>query len=460
MFFGSTQIITILEKDDLLPAIVFRSSRRQCDLDVSEFDSCPELKLPLNKKLRLKESVVAICQKFNLPLDVLKGYCQFKHLLDYGIASHHAGQFSYWRIMIEKLMADGLLRAIFATSTVAAGVDFPARTVVVTSAKKKGHFGVNFLTPTEFHQMAGRAGRRGKDKVGFCLFLDERSNNIRILEKLSRSPVEDLRSSYYPSPSTILPLLRYRDLGAVYEVVDKSFAAYCERFSRFGSSKSRILLKSRSKSRSFENVEINTNQNSEDLKENENLELRIRLTIILEKLEQLGYVREGTLTRKGEVGAQLNSGFVIEIVEILESSVTNAINSPLSLIEIFGHFSIDSDRRFVPGRLTIPKKVSREIKRIVGNVNSHFNLLRPYETFFDESAASTVARWATSRSWMDFNNLLSKHGVAVGDVSRLILQCADIMTQLEKLKEIMPDVAFFASEAKTLLLKHPFVETI
>src|SRR5256886_16778926 len=82
-----------------------------------------------------------------------------------GIASHHAGHMPAWKLVIEKMMSAGLLDAIFATATVAAGVDFPARTVVVTCADRRSARGWQSLTASELQQMTGRAGRRVKDRV-------------------------------------------------------------------------------------------------------------------------------------------------------------------------------------------------------------------------------------------------------------------------------------------------------
>ncbi len=82
-------------------------------------------------------------------------------LVNAGVASHHAGHIPSWKLVIEKMMSAGLLNAIFATSTVAAGVDFPARTVVISNADTRGNDGWRSLTANELQQMTGRAGRRG-----------------------------------------------------------------------------------------------------------------------------------------------------------------------------------------------------------------------------------------------------------------------------------------------------------
>ena len=85
------------------------------------------------------------------------------------MGSHHAGQLPYWKVLIEKMMVRGYLDAIFSTSTVAAGVNFPARTVVLVQSDRFDGREFSNLTATELHQMTGRAGRRGKDNIGFAL---------------------------------------------------------------------------------------------------------------------------------------------------------------------------------------------------------------------------------------------------------------------------------------------------
>lgn len=222
----AVDIIAHLEGNDLVPAIIFRSSRRQCDLDCFATAQAAYFRLGHRKEDAIRQRVKQICEEFNLPYDILSSYRFTEVLVKYGVAPHHAGHLSSWRILIEKLMSEGFLRAIFATSTVSAGVDFPARTVVITSLKKKGHFGVNYITPTELHQMSGRAGRRGKDKVGFCLFAVESIHDLEIYKKLVNSPPEPLVSWFYPSPSTILSTLKYRDIQILQQLVQKSFGAF------------------------------------------------------------------------------------------------------------------------------------------------------------------------------------------------------------------------------------------
>src|SRR5438445_10730435 len=83
-----------------------------------------------------------------------------------GIAPHHAGHLTAWRMCVEDLLEAGLVRMVCATTTLAAGLDVPARTVLLSTLYRNGPAGPESLTPTEFHQMTGRSGRRGRDTLG------------------------------------------------------------------------------------------------------------------------------------------------------------------------------------------------------------------------------------------------------------------------------------------------------
>ena len=123
-------------------------------------------------------------------------------------------------------MTEGLLEAVFATSTVAAGVNFPARCVVfLTSDRFNGHEFVP-LSATEFHQTTGRAGRRGKDRIGFAVVLPGKFTDLRLMAALCKSPPEDVRSQIKVDFSMVLNLLLSHTLEMIRDVFEKSFATF------------------------------------------------------------------------------------------------------------------------------------------------------------------------------------------------------------------------------------------
>src|SRR5690606_25756804 len=114
----------------------------------------------------IKQKIEEIAARYDLDVSLVHSHPQDASLLTSGVGAHHAGQLLMWRLILEELMAASLLRILVATGTVAAGVDFPARTVMITAHTRRGAEGYQKLTSSEFQQMSGRAGRRGKDTVG------------------------------------------------------------------------------------------------------------------------------------------------------------------------------------------------------------------------------------------------------------------------------------------------------
>ncbi|MBW1912875.1 MAG: hypothetical protein JRI43_06900, partial [Deltaproteobacteria bacterium] len=216
------EIISCLRKFDLLPAIFFLKSRSECDRAIL---AC----FPPERTPRQKESMKRDAASFLREYPHLKGHRQMSALLNSRVASHHAGQLPYWKILIERMMNKGYLDAIFSTSTVAAGVNFPARTVVlVQSDRFNGHEFAD-LTATDLHQMIGRAGRRGKDNIGFALVVPGIHQDPHLIQELRDSPSEPLISRIRINFSMTLNLLLSHTPMEVKDLLDHSFAAFQQR---------------------------------------------------------------------------------------------------------------------------------------------------------------------------------------------------------------------------------------
>src|SRR6185312_13033469 len=155
----------------------------------------------------------------------VRGHRHWNTILRGGVASHHAGHIPAWKLVIEKLMSAGLLDTIFATATVAAGVDFPARTVVLTGADARTGSGWRMLTASELQQMTGRAGRRGKDNVGFVVAAPGLHQDPEAIAKLLKASPDPLVSQFRATYTTLLNLLdAYGSFAPVREIAGKSFA--------------------------------------------------------------------------------------------------------------------------------------------------------------------------------------------------------------------------------------------
>lgn len=159
----------------------------------------------------------------------LKKHRQVNALMESRVASHHGGQLPYWKVLVERLMSRGFLEAIFSTSTVAAGVNFPARTVVLMNSDRFNGREFADLTATEFHQMIGRAGRRGKDRVGFALVIPGPYQDLELIQSLTKADPEPIQSQIRINFSMTLNLLLSHRPKEVNDLLERSFAAYQSR---------------------------------------------------------------------------------------------------------------------------------------------------------------------------------------------------------------------------------------
>jgi superfamily II RNA helicase len=215
------KLISSLRRYNLLPAIIFLPTRRKCDEAALEVAADKTQKIDGEKQ----NARLEIYEEFLAENPEIGRHKHRKILLHGGVASHHAGHIPAWKLLIEKMMSRGLLNAIFATSTVAAGVDFPARTVVITNADTRGNDGWRSLQASELQQMTGRAGRRGKDNVGFVVLAPGQFQNPPRIATLLKSKPDALQSQFRATYSSLLNLLdAYGNFPQVREIAEKSFA--------------------------------------------------------------------------------------------------------------------------------------------------------------------------------------------------------------------------------------------
>src|SRR5437667_1582637 len=213
-------LLAALGSYNLLPAIVFLPTRRRCDEAASE--------AALSRRAEADERRDArhdFMRSFVEQHPQIRNHRHWDTIVRGGIASHHAGHMPAWKLVLEKTMCAGLLDAIFATATVAAGVDFPARTVVITVADRRSNRGWESLTASELQQMTGRAGRRGKDKVGFVIAAPGLHQNPQRIAELLSAPPNDLESQFRATYTSLLNLLdAFGSFAQVRAVAEQSFA--------------------------------------------------------------------------------------------------------------------------------------------------------------------------------------------------------------------------------------------
>ena len=220
------EIIEELDRRGLLPAITFIFSRAGCEDAVSQLrhngvhltDSDTEAK------------IVAFAEERTAHLSIedkqALGYSAWLRALQSGLAAHHAGIVPLFKETVEELFSKGYLRAIFATETLALGINMPARTVVIEKLTKFTGEQHELLTPADYTQLTGRAGRRGIDDEGHAFVLWTPFTNFDEVVSLARSKSFELRSAFRPTYNMACHLVGRYTKAQAEELIEKSFGRY------------------------------------------------------------------------------------------------------------------------------------------------------------------------------------------------------------------------------------------
>src|SRR5688500_13371965 len=220
------QVIASLDRQDLLPAITFIFSRAGCDAAVSQCVAAG-LWLTTEKEQRIIAQRVDEAGQ-DIPTDDLEvlGFWNWREGLLKGIAAHHAGMLPTFKEVVEKLFADGLVKAVFATETLALGVNMPARSVVLEKLDKfNGEAHVD-ITAGEYTQLTGRAGRRGIDVEGHAVVLWQPGTDPTAVAGLASRRTYPLNSSFRPTYNMSINLLAQFGRARAREILESSFAQF------------------------------------------------------------------------------------------------------------------------------------------------------------------------------------------------------------------------------------------
>ena len=276
-------IIKELNKRGFLPAIYFVFSRKGCELALKE---CQELGFGLLTIEEKKTLSKLIQDKIHDNEYLFK----HKHLgfLYQGLAVHHAGLLPQWKGIVEELFSKGLIKAVFATETLAAGINMPAKTTIISNLGKRGDTGHKNLSSNQFLQMSGRAGRRGMDKIGNVVIKETLDHSPAFAAKLATSLPDPLISQFTPNYSMALNLLQNHSTEQIKDLLNKSFGQYL--------------------------IDRDLKGSIREKQEHFYWNQFLKLTKILSRL---GYIENNVPTEKGIMAASLRGENILLIAEIL-----------------------------------------------------------------------------------------------------------------------------------------------
>lgn len=219
-------VIDALEAAHLLPAIVFIFSRAGCEQAVSQAVAGGVDLTTEAEARRIREVIERRTAEVPVADLAVVGFHAWAHALERGVAAHHAGLLPVFKETVEELFSAGLVKVVYATETLALGINMPARTVVLESLRKWNGSAHVTLTPGEYTQLTGRAGRRGIDVEGHAVVLAADDVEPALVSSLASRRTYPLVSAFRPTYNMAVNLLGRSTRQRAREVLESSFAQF------------------------------------------------------------------------------------------------------------------------------------------------------------------------------------------------------------------------------------------
>ncbi len=395
------EIVERLQRADLLPAIYFVFSRAGCDESVRY---CLEDGLRLTtpeERSRVREIADAFMDQLSDDDLAVLGYNRFMAALESGIAAHHAGMVPPFREAVEACFGEALVKVVFATETLALGINMPARSVVIEDLTKYSGAGHTELTPGEYTQLTGRAGRRGIDEVGYAVVVASPFHSFNDVAHLAGAPGRALTSSFRPTYNLAVSLVKRFDRTEAYRIVTSSFAQYLS---------------------------------PEDLGG--------QLTAVLQVLSERGYLAGWTVTPAGELLSGLYHEADLLVAEAVQNGLLTGLD-PAALAAVVSAFCFEK-RREREGSVPPPSgaiaEVIATIAEISEGLSEHERELGLQVTRGVDPGFATLTRdWARGRplrrvlqpeSRPERRSRYPKATMTGGDFVRNTKQVIDLLRQL------------------------------
>jgi len=388
-------IIDILEEEDRLPCIFFCFSRAACE--AKAFGEAHRDLLTEQERGRVEALYRDLCERYGATGS--RAAEDFRRLVTRGIAYHHAGMLPTLKEIIERLFSSGCIKLLFTTETFAVGVNMPARTVAFNSLRKYDGVSFKYMEAREYHQMAGRAGRRGMDKVGYVYAaVDPEQDDAKGVRRVLTGKIERIHSRFELAYSTILNL--YSRVGeAVYEACANSFATF-QRRRHHRPGISPVHEKKIAKKK-------------------------------LAVLRDLGYIGRDGLRRRGRTAARIN-GYELQVTEMYAAGLLDELDED-ELNVLMTAIVYERRRRTRPRRL--PRKQLRRIAdpamACVRRIRSAEKIRRLDDLTKRPEFALSLATYHWSRG-CEFEELESLTDAGPGDLCRNFRLAVQLMRQTIK----------------------------
>ncbi len=432
-----SEVLTALREADLLPCIYFLPGRRVVE-DAAMSASLHLFTSPEGEEL-IREEVKAWLE--NLPKEdrKLQQVYALIDLLPRGLAFHHAGLLPGLKMLVETLFARGHLRAVFATDTLALGINMPARCVVVGSLSKFDGQEMRLLTPNEYRQLTGRAGRRGMDTRGVAVIPYSPWEPFEESFKRITGELLPVTSSFVIRYNSVLSLWRPGDIQYLRRICASSLREF-QRYLLWELQEYQRLEKRYKKARQAGKKEGTASESAELALEKRRQKIgayplsragAAELDGTIFALRALGYIGQNEqLTLKGRLLRGIFHPSGVLLVEMITHGVLDGLSAH-ELAEIHSWFTFDNDRRLSNRNTLQPKlvQVRRELWRIMQHVHGveERAAITPTCGIVPEFHGIALA-WSQN---MSLNALLHRIELAEGDILMLLNQTIDLLQQVQ-----------------------------
>ncbi len=371
--------------DDGTPAIFFTFSRKACEIKAKELSR--NFNLTTNKE---KQRIVSVFK--STVTDDIKNMIstqRLRRVIGKGIAFHHAGMLPKLKEAVEILFGEGLIKVLYATETFAVGINMPAKTVCFNTLQKYDGISFRYLFSKEYFQMAGRAGRRGIDKVGTSIVLIDRSkDDIDKIIRVTTKDVEPIKSQFKLSINTVINLVDNYEQDKVDIILKSNFDYYLR------------------------------------TKDNKNVRIMATWKNKIKLLKKLGYINEeGKLTWKGGFARHIYSNELL-VSEIFGTGLVDSL-SEKEIILILCAIAYEPRR----GKIFYkPKRRQDFAVKVWEKIKRNKYVERNLNTNSLNSLSGLVLEWL---SGSEFRDLMQYSNLDEGDIIRIFRQAIDMMRQIK-----------------------------
>lgn len=411
------------------------------------------------ERLAIAEEVYFSIESLSAEDRALQQVVELSELLPRGLAFHHAGLLPSLKMLVETLFAKGSLRAVFATDTLALGVNMPARSVILGSLSKFDGIGMRLMTPNEYQQLTGRAGRRGKDTQGAAVILYSPWEDFEDCFRALAKQLNPVMSAFSMRYNSVLNLWRPHQFERLRRIGAASFLEFQRRQRRV-----QHMAKQKSKGKGKGRPQLTLSKALGELKAAEstpspqiiNLSGGVERELVATTtvLREFGYISDpeadDALTMRGRLLRAIFHPAGLILTELLMAGALDDLTTT-ELCEVVSWFVYDSDKPLwskdlLSDRLRIARRAARNMADKVRRAELRQQL--PPSPNINEHFMGVAQGWMQGFSLAGLRQRIS---LAEGDLLMALNQTIDLLRQIESaIHQILDDASLWTAETSGL----------